>query len=147
MTITMITCHRIGQVSLVCNYDMEGDKLYSVKWWVRNSFLSTKTYILNINVTWNDWFETIWAYNNFRDLVIYQSIIVFIKMFAHCTGIEMVRSSTDTFQLTRQTQQSSPTLGSMLMYVAPMFLDFFENNLDVNQNIRIFRSTGPQRPE
>ena len=59
----------------------------------------------------------------------------------------MVRSSTDTFQLTRQTQQSSPTLGSMLMYVAPMFLDFFENNLDVNQNIRIFRSTGPQRPE
>ena len=45
MTKTLITCHRIGQVSLVCNYDMEGDKLYSVKWWVRNSFLYTGTHI------------------------------------------------------------------------------------------------------
>ena len=51
----------------------------------------------------------------------------------------MVRSSTDTFQLTRQTQQSSPTLGSMLMCVSQLlYLDFLIKNLDGNQNISVF---------
>ena len=79
------------------------------------------------------------------DSLSYRSIIVFYQDVY--TGIEMVKSSTDTFQLTRQTQQSSPILESMLMYVSLLYLDFWRNNLDGNQNIRIFRSTGPLRPE
>ena len=36
LTSSSIPSHAIrnDRVELVCNYDMEGDKLYSVKWWV-----------------------------------------------------------------------------------------------------------------
>ena len=97
LTEDSIPSHAIidDQVDLVCNYDMEGDKLYSVKWWeLINSFLPW--FVTHNQTTWTSYIQI-------------ESFIFFHP------GTGMAKSSTDTSPPTHRTQLSFPTRASTLM--------------------------------